>query len=33
MEEISNKEKDLRALIEVTMTLYERSSEMAERAE
>ena len=33
MEEICNKEKDLRALVEVTSSLYERGNEMAEKLE
>ena len=33
MEEISNKEKELRALVQVTSVLYERNSEMATKIE
>jgi hypothetical protein len=33
MEEISNKEKELRALVQVTSLLYERSNELQTRFE
>lgn len=33
MEEISNKEKELRALVQVTGVLYERNAEMATKIE
>ena len=33
MEEISNKEKELRALVQVTSVLYERNNEMISKFE